>query len=194
VIRALIVISIAVVTIAAYADDGDSAFVLKPQIAQYDYDAVPKDPFASCALSATLPGTGQIYNREYGRGLVTAAGFYGCLYLAQYLYGRFELFNTDTVYFAETTRQGTHTGVYRSVYVPKADADWKWPSDTEKYLTFSTAILTGGFYIWGLYDAYQGAKRYNQKLATAQAHKKFDVRLAYSPRSQNFGFTAGYRF
>jgi hypothetical protein len=51
--------------------------VFKPRAAKYDYDAIPRDPLASAIFSATIPGSGQVYNKEYLRGILTAIAFYG---------------------------------------------------------------------------------------------------------------------
>ena len=39
--------------------------VLEPKVARYSYSAIPKDPLASALFSATFPGMGQVYNKEY---------------------------------------------------------------------------------------------------------------------------------
>jgi len=182
-----------IVTFSSFGGEGDSAVVLKPKVAHYDFDAIPKDPLASAFFSATLPGSGQFYNKEYVRGIITGAGFYGSFYLAQYLLARFDSYNQDTVYFQETDINGIPTGYYRNVYVPKPDAEQKWPSATEKYLAIGSIVSCGAFYIWGIYDSYSGAKRYNQKLV-AETDRKFSVKLALGPRGDGAGFKAQYRF
>jgi TM2 domain-containing membrane protein YozV len=181
------------VTFSSFGGEGDSAVVLKPKVAHYDFDAIPKDPLASAFFSATLPGSGQFYNKEYGRGIITGVGFYGCFYLAQYLLARFDAYNQDTVYFKETDINGIPTGYYRNVYVPKPSYQQKWPSATEKYLAIGSIVSCGAFYVWGIYDSYHGAKRYNQKLV-AEADRKFVVKLALAPHNDGIGLNAKYRF
>jgi TM2 domain-containing membrane protein YozV len=90
----------------ATGEEAESTAVLNPQVAQYDHEAIPHDPLASAIFSATLPGTGQLYNKEYLRGALTAVLFYGGFFTAQYMMLRWERLNTDTFYIAEVTPTG----------------------------------------------------------------------------------------
>lgn len=191
--RIYLVLLITAAAFPVFAGEGDSAFTLKPKVARYDYDAIPKDPLASAFFSATLPGSGQIYNKEYLRGVITGAGFYASFYLMQYMLARFDDYNMDTVYFAETSKDGRYTGYYRAVYVPRAEADQKWPSAGEKYAFMGSIAACAGFYVLGVIDSYRGAKRYNSRLVAA-ADRKLSFRLACSLPREKIGGTVSYRF
>jgi TM2 domain-containing membrane protein YozV len=187
------IILFGVVTFSSFGGEGDSAVVLKPQVAKYNYDAIPKDPLASAFFSATLPGSGQFYNKEYSRGIITGVGFYACFYLAQYMFARFDNFNMDTVYFQETDINGIPTGYYRNVYVAKPESEQLWPSTGEKLIAIGSVVSCAAFYIWGIYDSYNGAKRYNQKLF-AEAEPKLSIRPVLALNSGRAGISALYRF
>jgi TM2 domain-containing membrane protein YozV len=178
-----------IVTFSSYGGEGDSAVVLKPKVAKYDYDAIPKDPLASAFFSATIPGSGQIYNKEYLRGIITAVGFFAGYYTAYYMLGRWDALNTDTVYVPDAyDPYKNHT-----VVVSKpSDQQVGLPTD-EKIILGTSALMAAGFWVWGIYDSYRGAKRYNQKLF-AEDDRKFSVRLALSPDNGQVGIKTRYRF
>jgi hypothetical protein len=111
----------------------------------------------------------------------------------QYMLARFDEFNMDTVYFAETSRDGVYTGYYREVYVPRADKDQKWPSAEEKYLFIGSIVTCAGFYVWGIYDSYLGAKRYNSRLFGGTGAKT-GLRLDFNPLYRKTVVAAYARF
>jgi TM2 domain-containing membrane protein YozV len=185
---------IGIVAFSSFGGEGDSAVILNPQVASYDFDAIPKDPLASAFFSATIPGSGQVYNKEYTRGILTAAGFYAGFYLTQYMLARWDALNTDTVYFKETDQYGNYYGQVRSVYVARdADRQVGLPA-REKIVLGASVAMTAGFWVWAVYDAYQGAKRYNNKLTTAQTVRRLELRPAYVPGKEEAKLTAVLKF
>lgn len=144
---------------AAFAQAQDST-VIRPKIATYQFDAIPKDPLASAAFSATIPGSGQIYNKEYLRGAVTAAGFYSGAYVFRVMIQKWETINSDTFYIREafdTTR------VHR-VITAKPSGELVGLAKEDKAVLALSMVATAGFYVWGIIDSYTGANRYNKKL------------------------------
>jgi len=138
--------------------------VFQPKVAKYDYDAIPRDPLASAIFSATIPGSGQVYNKEYLRGILTAVLFYGGFFTAQYELIRWQQINMDTIYFNETNEVGTPTGQVRAVYVPKSDKDQIGLPTGEKVILGTAIAAAAASYVFGIVDSYKGAKRYNRKL------------------------------
>lgn len=178
----------------ALAGDGDGALVLKPKISKYDYDAIPKDPLASAFFSATFPGTGQIYNKEYVRGAITGVGFYAALYITYYMLDRWEAQNTDTVWVAEVNPEtNKNTFIYYRIPVLKPDDEQKGLPTGEKVVLGVSLAATAGFYVWGVIDSYRGAKRYNRKLFD-RASRKFDWHIAYRAADDRLGLSARYLF
>ena len=115
----LLMFSLMVTAFTLFAEEPvapDAPLLLKPNVARYDYDAIPKDPLASAFFAATLPGSGQIYNKEYVRGMITGIGFYTGLFVTQYMVSRWEAQNTDTIYVEEYDKLGRWTGKYREFY------------------------------------------------------------------------------
>jgi TM2 domain-containing membrane protein YozV len=146
--------------------EGDSAYTFSPAAAKYNFDAIPKDPVASAFFSATIPGSGQIYNKEYLRGFITAATFYAGLFTAQAMVVRFEALNTDTIYFQETSPAGRPLDKVRQVFVPRDDDDMVGLPTKEKVILATSAVVAAGAYVFAVIDAYRGAKRYNNKIAS----------------------------
>ncbi|MFH0919364.1 MAG: DUF5683 domain-containing protein [Fibrobacterota bacterium] len=181
---------IGIVAFSSFGGGGDDAVVLKPQVASYNYDAIPKDPLASAFFSATIPGSGQIYNKEYLRGVLTAAGFYTGFYVAQYMLIRWETLNTDTFYIEEAY------DAYKvhQVTAPKPDDKQVGLPTEEKVILGTSVALAAGCWVWAVYDAYQGAKRYNQKLVTAQTARRLEFRPAYLPGKEEARLSAVLKF
>jgi len=180
-----------VATTQAPAAAQGSDIVLNPKISTYNYDAMPKDPLASVFFSATLPGTGQLYNKEYLRGICTGVVFYGSVLAIEYFINKWEQMNTDTFYIGEKDKFGNDIPVIHAVYVPKADNEQVGLPTTDKVLLVSTIVLAAGSYFFGIYDSYTGAKRYNRKLVDTQK-----IRLGFSadPLEGKVGVCARYRF
>ncbi|MBL8025977.1 MAG: hypothetical protein JNL74_06185 [Fibrobacteres bacterium] len=172
-------------TLPALGGEGDSAFTISPAVAKYDFDAIPKDPVASAFFSATIPGSGQIYNKEYTRGIVTAAVFYAGLLTTQAMIARFEALNTDTIYFMETSPSGRSLDRVRQVFVPKAEEDMVGLPTKEKVILGTSAAVAAGAYIFAVVDAYKGAKRYNSKL---------NKTVTIAPSKKGLGVEAALKF
>jgi hypothetical protein len=164
-------LSICTLTIRSWAEGAESTAVLQPKVAHYSYDAIPKDPLASAFFSATIPGSGQIYNKEYLRGVLTGVGFWGGLLTAEYYLYKWIRINTDTVHLCESDNNGNPTGFYRDVYVMRsADKQIGLPT-AEKAILISAVVIGAGSYLFGIYDSYRGAHRYNNKLFADAAVK-----------------------
>jgi TM2 domain-containing membrane protein YozV len=161
--------------------------VLKPKITTYDYDAMPKDPLASTFFSATLPGTGQLYNKEYLRGICTGVVFYGSVLAIQYFINKWEQINTDTFFIQEAY----NADVVHPVYVPKPDSLQVGLPTSDKIFLVSTIVLAAGSYIFGIFDSYNGANRYNRKLMEAQ---KIKLGFSADPLEGKIAVCARYRF
>jgi len=172
---------------------GDAPLVLTPQVKTYNYDAIPKDPLASAFFSATFPGSGQIYNKEFKRGILTAAGFYTGLLVFQYELLRWEEINTDTFKIREYDEGGSPTDLYHTVTSPKPENQQVGlPNDEFAFLWVGFSAMVG-FYIWGIVDSYNGAKRYNKKLIAHSPNRvKWD--FAYHPARERFQLAAKLKF
>jgi TM2 domain-containing membrane protein YozV len=169
-----------------------STLVLRPKIATYDYDAIPKDPLASTIMSATLPGSGQIYNKEYLRGILTGLACYGSIIGIQLLIDKWTQINTDTVHLAEADPiTGTPNGSFRDVYVMRETKDQVGLPVGDKALLVGAITLCAASYIFGLVDSYKGAQRYNKKLLENQ-QLKFGV--IADPIDKKIGLSANLRF
>jgi len=171
-------------TLPAFGE-GDSAYTFSPAAAKYNFDAMPKDPVASAFFSATIPGSGQIYNKEYLRGIITAAAFYAGVLTVQAMVARFEELNTDTVYFSETNKYGEQTGTVRQVFVTRDDNNMVGLPTKEKVILGTSAVVAAGAYVFAVVDAYRGAKRYNSKLIS---------RITLSPAKRGLGAEAAIKF
>ena len=180
---------VGVVTFSSFGGEGDSAVILKPQVAKYNYDAIPKDPLASAFFSATIPGSGEVYNKEYLRGIITAVGFFTGYFVTQYMLDRWDLRNTDTSYVPDAYDPYK----VHEVYTSKPDNEQVGLPTDEKVMLGVSAGMMVGFWIWGVVDSYNGAKRYNQKLM-AEADRKISLKLALGPDGSGVGLKALYRF
>jgi TM2 domain-containing membrane protein YozV len=176
---------------AAPAPQEESAMVLKPKIATYDYDAIPKDPLASLLMSLTIPGSGQLYNREFSRGIPTMVVFYGSALTFALLLDKWTRLNTDTFYIAETNQNGVPTGYVRQVYAMKPNDQQVGLSRGGKVLFVSSIVLGVASYAFGIFDSYIGAKRYNKKLLENQQIK---FGLTADPLDKKVGVSANLRF
>ncbi|OGS36067.1 MAG: hypothetical protein A2293_06040 [Elusimicrobia bacterium RIFOXYB2_FULL_49_7] len=172
----------------------DAPLLLKPNVARYDYDAIPKDPLASAFFAATLPGSGQIYNKEYVRGMITGIGFYTGLFVTQYMVSRWEAQNTDTIYVEEYDKLGRWTGKYREFYAAKADKDVKGLPTDEKVVLGISATAMVGCWVFGVIDAYRGAKRYNNHLMACRSEPAIRYALTVDPAYGRVGLQALHRF
>lgn len=164
---------------ASGAAAGEAAAVLKPKIATYDYDAIPKDPLVSLVLSAVLSGSGQVYNKEYGRGIANGLVSYGSLLGVILLYEKWRRINTDTVHLEEADPvTGLPDGTSRDVYILRDPSRQVGlgRGDNLLLVTFSTLALAS--YVFGIIDSYRGAQRYNSKLLESQR-----IKLGLSARS-----------
>jgi TM2 domain-containing membrane protein YozV len=172
----------------AAGQDEEKTAVLEPAVARYNYSAIPKDPMASALFSATFPGLGQLYNREYLRAGITAAGFWIPFMTVNYLlYYRLVEVNTDTFYIEDTEH------AFHKVTAPKDESEWSGLPRGEQALLVASTVTALGFYVWGIIDSYRGAKRYNRKLFD-RASRKFDWNIAYHAREDRLGLSARYAF
>jgi TM2 domain-containing membrane protein YozV len=189
-----LVLLILAVSFPALAGEGDSAVVLKPQISKYDYDAMPKDPLASAFFSATFPGSGQIYNKEYLRGIITGAGFYASLLLTYKMIDRWEAVNTDTFYIEEVNPEtGVGKKIFHKVTASKTEDEMAGLPTAEKVILGTAVAGVVGFWLWAVIDGYRGAKRYNKKLF-ANHENKVNVDVSFLPVQDKIKLTANYRF
>jgi TM2 domain-containing membrane protein YozV len=174
----------------AFAQEAESTVVLQPKIATYNFDAMPKDPLASAFFSATIPGTGQMYNKEYLRGIGTGICFWGSVLLIDYLMYHWEQLNTDTFYIEEA--YGDPPRVHQAYSMKSEDEMVGLPSG-EKVLLGASIGLVAVSYVWGIYDSYQGARRYNHALQVRQTSPlTFNAEL--DPISKTVGVKARYCF
>jgi len=173
---------------AARAEAG--ATVLNPRIAKYDYDAMPKDPLASAFFSATIPGTGQIYNKEYVRGILTGAAFYLSLMTIYYEVYRWEQLNTDTFWIEEAMVPEEDRRNFRAT-APKPEDEQVGLPGAEKAVLGVSVVLCAASYIFGIIDSYNGANRYNRNLFTLNGNR--NVRLSLKAGEQ-IGLTARIDF
>jgi TM2 domain-containing membrane protein YozV len=150
------------------AQEAESTSVLQPKIATYDFNAIPKDPLASAFFSATIPGSGQIYNKEYLRGILTGIGFWGGLFTSEFLLYKWIRINTDTVYFQELDKNGNPSGLNRAVYIMRDENEQVGLPTGEKIALGCAVLIGASSYVFGIIDSYRGAKRFNRKLV-AQA-------------------------
>jgi TM2 domain-containing membrane protein YozV len=148
---------------ALSAQEAESTSVIQPDISRYSYEAMPKDPLASLFFSATFPGLGQIYNREFTRGIATGVAFWASFFGAEYLLNRWQQINTDTFYVQDYFDEET----IHPVYVLKPDSLQVGLPTSEKVALGSAVVIGAVSYIFGLYDSYQGAKRFNRKLVAS---------------------------
>jgi TM2 domain-containing membrane protein YozV len=162
--------------------------VLTPKVTTYDFDAIPKDPLASALLSASLPGTGQIYNKEYLRGIITGVVFYGSFFSIQYLLSKWDELNLDTFYIREAYDS---TKVHMAV-APKPEDEQVGLATGDKVWLIATLTLVAASYVFGVVDAYYGAKRYNKKLFEGQQRLKLG--LSVDPVDKKLGVCAKYQF
>ncbi|MBN2037984.1 MAG: hypothetical protein JW768_14680 [Chitinispirillaceae bacterium] len=147
-----------------FAQEAESTSVLRPDVATYNFNAIPKDPLASAFFSATIPGSGQVYNKEYVRGILTGIGFWGGLFTSEILLHKWVRINTDTLYFQELDKNGNPTGLNRAVYIMR-DEDEQVGLPTGDKIALGCAVLIGaGSYVFGIIDSYRGARRFNRKL------------------------------
>lgn len=154
------VLSALVLSAGAQNAPAESTVVIRPKIATYSFSAMPKDPVASALFSATICGSGQIYNREYLRGIITGAAFWASFFGAEYLLVRWQRLNTDTIYL----RDYYDENIMHPVAVPKPDSAQVGLPTGEKALLLSAVIIGVSAYIFGIIDSYNGAKRFNAKL------------------------------
>ncbi len=177
---------------ASGAAAGEAAAVLKPKIATYDYDAIPKDPLVSLVLSAVLSGSGQVYNKEYGRGIANGLVSYGSLLGVILLYEKWRRINTDTVHLEEADPvTGLPDGTSRDVYILRDPSRQVGlgRGDNLLLVTFSTLALAS--YVFGIIDSYRGAQRYNSKLLESQRIK---LGLSADPIDRSVGVSAKIQF
>lgn len=196
-ITVVVMVMIALCTVAfAQGDTADAALsqpahnpvVLTPRIAKYNYDAMPKDPLASAMFSLIVPGLGQLYNKEYLRAGLTAVVFYGTFFGAQYLLNEYTAYNTDTFTIAEYS-ESRDTPILHDVTAPKPDKDQRWRSGGEKAAFIGCVVVAAGSWVFNVFDAYSGAKRYNAKLIGPVSFAPDPVRMSVSPDLNETGLT-----
>ena len=156
----LSIAAICALVFLAWGEQAESTAVLQPKIAHYSYDAIPKDPIASAFFSATICGSGQIYNNEYLRGIATGLVFWGSFFTSEYLLNRWKTINTDTFNVLEAD----DPTVKHPVTALKPD-NLQVGLPTEEKVLLAGAIVAGAAaYLFGIVDSYRGAQRYNKKL------------------------------
>jgi TM2 domain-containing membrane protein YozV len=156
-----LITSLSVLCIQALsAEEAESTAVIRPNVARYSFEAMPKDPLASLFFSATFPGLGQVYNKEYGRGIATGLAFWTSFFGAEYLLYRWQKINTDTFYVQDYFDEE----VIHPVYVLKPDSLQVGLPTAEKGLLVAALIVGAGSYVFGIIDSYRGAKRFNRSL------------------------------
>ncbi|MBD3420806.1 MAG: hypothetical protein GF398_11870 [Chitinivibrionales bacterium] len=188
----LILISLAALCSSVTAEEPESTIVLKPKIQQYNFDAMPKDPLASMLFSATLPASGQLYNKEYLRAGIIAGIFYTGYFIAQYQIGIMEEHNTETFSVLEyDPNTGGTTGYEREITYVKPLEDWKWPSKSNRALFVISAGTTLGTWIYNIVDAYRGARKYNDKLIAFHTPK---LDIAYTPQANTLKLSTTLTF
>jgi TM2 domain-containing membrane protein YozV len=149
------------------AEQAESTSVIQPEIARYTFEAMPKDPLASLFFSATFPGLGQIYNKEYMRGIATGVTFWASFFGAEYLLNRWQQINTDTFYVQDYFNED----IIHPVYVLKPDSLQVGLPTGEKALLVTAIVAGVGTYVFGLIDSHRGAKRFNRKLVAGAPFK-----------------------
>lgn len=170
---ALIVLTGALCFLAS-GGEAESTAVIQPKVTIAKYDAMPKDPLASALFSATICGSGQLYNKEYLRGIITGASFWTSFFGAEYLLNRWQQINTDTVYFQEFDNEGSSTGIIRAVFIMRDPEDQIGLPTAEKALLVSAVVIGASAWVFGIIDSYHGAERYNKKLfASAPVKPEF---------------------
>lgn len=165
-----------------------SGLLLKPQVTVYDFDLIPKDPLASALLSASLPGTGQIFNKEYLRGIITGVVFYSSFFSIQYLINKWNDLNLDTFYI----REAYDSNKVHMAVAPKPDNQQVGLPTGDKVFLITAITLTAASYVYGIIDAYYGAKRYNQKLI--EGRQRLRLGLSADPLGKRLGVCAMYAF
>jgi hypothetical protein len=149
--------------------EAESTAIIQPKVTIAKYDAMPKDPLASALFSATICGSGQLYNKEYLRGIITGVAFWTSFFGGQYLMYRWQQLNTDTVYLSEYGKDA-----WREIYVPKPDSLQVGLPAGEKVLLVSAVVIGASAWVFGIIDSYHGAQRYNKKLfASAPVKPEF---------------------
>ncbi|MBD3343856.1 MAG: hypothetical protein GF401_02190 [Chitinivibrionales bacterium] len=177
----------------AHAGEAESTVVLQPEVSRYNYDAIPKDPLASAFFSASLPGTGQLYNREFFRGVITGSAFYTGLFTTYYMLSRWEKLNTDTFYVREYSETGDPTNIYHEATALKPDDEQGGLPTEEKVILGAALTLAASSYVFGIIDAYQGAQRFNEKLTFSNADR-FDIKLGADPIGKTVVAAATFKF
>jgi TM2 domain-containing membrane protein YozV len=162
-----VLVTIGALWIQTYCGEPESASVIQPKVNIAKYDAMPKDPLASALFSATICGSGQLYNKEYLRGIITGVAFWTSFFGGEYLMNRWQQINTDTFYlqdyFSDT--------VIHPVYVMRPDNRQVGLPTAEKALLVTACVVGASAYVFGLIDSYRGAQRYNKKLLAGASLK-----------------------
>lgn len=153
-------LAIGALWLLAFGGEAESTAVIQPKVTIAKYDAMPKDPLASALFSATICGSGQLYNKEYLRGIATGAAFWASFFGLEYLAYRYQQINTDTVYL----RDYFDENVMHPVYVMRPDSLQVGLPTAEKVLLVSAVVVGASAWVFGIMDSYHGAERYNKKL------------------------------
>jgi len=121
-----------------------------------------KDPVLACILSVLVPGVGQIYNGQVGKGIGMMAGTYGALLLAAVSVG------------------DSYGDYYNNSYSS---------SNSNYQLAGISLLAMVGFYVWSIVDAPLSASRINRQNGVVDINFK-NSRLWLNPsvdclRAQN---------
>lgn len=172
----------------AAGGEAESTEVILPEVARYNYDAMPKDPVASAFFSFTLPAAGQLYNREFVRAAAFGGTFYAGFFTAHYFLAQWRALNTDTFYVEDAYNPEI---VHRATALKPRDEMVGLPRAQKAglFLAVSTAAVS---YVWGIIDAYQGANRFNETLLPAGVPVKLG--LECNPRRDGLKVKAEYVF
>ena len=161
-------LTLAALCFLARGEEAEStAVVITPKVTRSYYEAMPKDPLASAFFSATFPGLGQMYNKEYLRGVYTGVAFWASFFGAEYLMYRWERLNTDTFYIEDYFSPDPDNPIIHPVTALKPEDEQVGLPTEEKTLLISAIVIGAASYVFGIYDSYTGAKRYNRKLVAS---------------------------
>ncbi len=145
---------------------------------------IPKDPLIAGLLSVQCPGLGQIYCRNYLRGVTYFAGEIGCFVLAAKLAGVETRQYIWSAINEETEEERTLT---QEVTINK----WDDLSGFER--AGVTGLILGGIglHVWNVIDAYNLAHEHNMRLGWID---NIDVQLGFKDSTPSVKFAVSTNF
>lgn len=111
-----------------------------------------KDPRLALLLSVLATGLGQLYNRQYFKGLIC---------LSFYMTGAFLSFVTILEVYMELSHSGS-ISLYDLMDTAPFVPVWAWNLGNEEpwaWFMLATPLITSFLWIWGMTDAYNAANR-----------------------------------